>query len=145
MPAIFHRSWRPATAVLALTITSLAMPSLAHARRLFGGMKPLPRTSVIKAPKPPVAPLAPSAAKTPAATVAPINRSPGVPGKVGAVAVGATAGSLGSHAIAGGMADVMGNQAREAQALAAEKDAKDLQRQPDEAKRRAEATRAAVN
>lgn len=130
-------SLRTVTAVLTLTIASLTLPSLAHAKRLFGGVKSAPRTSVTQLPAPPVAPVAPVAA-------APAARSPGMLGTVGAVAVGAAAGTLAGSAIAGGLSSDKDTQAKEAQALAAEKEAKELQRQADEAKRRADAARAAV-
>lgn len=139
MPAAFDMSWRPATAVLALTIASLAMPSVAQAKRLFGGVKPMPRNSVTQAPTPPATPVAP------ATTVAPAKRSPGVLGTVGAVAVGAAAGTMAGTALAGGLSSEEDRQAKEAQALAAEKEAHELQRQADAAKHRAEAARAAVN
>ena len=148
MPAAFDISWRPATAVLALIIASLAMPSAAQAKRLFGGVKPMPRNSVTKAPKPPVAPaapMAPAATQVPATTVAPAKRSPGVLGTAGAVAVGAAAGSMAGTALAGGKSSDEDRQAKEAQALAAEKEAHELQRQADAAKHRAEVARAAVN
>ncbi|OLP08199.1 hypothetical protein BLL52_0487 [Rhodoferax antarcticus ANT.BR] len=130
--------------MVALTIASLAVPSLAHAKRLFGGVKPMPRTSVTKAPKPPVAPVAPAAAKAPAAAVAPAARSPSMLGTVGAVAVGAAVGTMAGGALAGSMSPDKDTQAKETKALAAEKEAKELQRQADEAKRRADAARAAV-
>ena len=139
MPTAFDISWRPATAVLALTIASLAKPSVAQAKRLFGGVKPMPRNSVTKAPTPPAAPVAP------ATTVAPAKRSPGVLGTVGAVAVGAAAGTMAGTALAGGKSSDEDRQAKEAQALAAEKEAHELQRQADAAKHRAEAAHAAVN
>lgn len=145
MPTAFDMSWRPATAMLVLTIASLAMPSVAQAKRLFGGVKPMPRNSVTKAPTPPAAPVAPAATQAPATTVAPAKRSPGVLGTVVAVAVGAAAGTMAGTALAGGLSSEEDRQAKEAQALAAEKEAHELQRQADAAKHRAEAARAAVN
>ena len=47
-----------AVAVIALTITALALPSLAHAKRMGGG-KAMPRSSMSKAPA--ATPAAPAA------------------------------------------------------------------------------------
>ena len=59
-------------------------------------------------------------------------------------AVGAVAGTMAGNALAGNSGDKDAKAAKEAQALAAEKEAQELQRKADEAKARAAAARSAA-
>ena len=130
-----------AAAVIALTIASLAVPSLAHAKR-FGGSKSAP-TSMNRAPAttPPAASKSPAAPVGPAAAAAPARSGPGLGGMLGAAVVGGAVGSMAGNALAG---DKDAVKAKEAEALAAENEAKDLQRKADEAKAKADVARAAT-
>lgn len=137
-------SFRTSAGVIALTIASLAAPSLAHAKRMGSGGKSMSTARMSKAPAPaaPVAPKAPAPAPAPAAaaTAAPAAaRSPGLMGTMGAVAVGAVVGSMAGNALAGGL-----SSDKETKAKDAEKEALELQRKADEARQKADAARAAA-
>jgi hypothetical protein len=132
-----------AAAVISITIASLVAPSAAYAKRMGSAGRTTPRISQ-KAPAAPVAPRAPAATPAPAGTAAPAARDSGMMGTMGAAAVGAVAGTMAGSALAGGMSPDKDAKAKEAEAVAAEQEAKDLQLKADEAKRKAEAARATV-
>ena len=145
-----------AAAVIALTIASLTLPSLAHAKR-FGGTKSAPASmsrtpatappAVSKSPATPTTPAAPATATAGlAAAAAPTAAAgPGLAGTLGAAVVGGAVGSMAGNALAGGLSpDKEAAQAKEAKVSAAEKEAQDLQRKADEAKAKADAARAAA-
>jgi hypothetical protein len=140
-----NTSFRTTTSVIALTIASLAVPSLAFAKRMGSGGRTMPTARAGNAPVAPVAAKAPAPAAAPAVTAAPAvaaapaARGPGLMGTMGAVAVGAVAGTMAGNALAGGT-----NSDKEAKAKEAEKEAQELQQKADEAKRKAEAARAAA-
>ena len=152
-------SYRTLSVVIALTIASLAAPSLSYAKRMGSGGRSIAPARTMQAPRP--APAVPAAPKTPAppaaaATATPpaapgpavaqpqAARGPGMMGTMGAVAVGAVAGTMAGSALAGGMSSDKEAKAKEAEALTAEKDAQALQLKADEAKRKAETARAAA-
>ena len=155
-------SYPTLTAVIALTIASLAAPSLSYAKRMGSGGRsmapartmpaPRPAPAAPKAPAPPAAAATATPPATPGPAVAPPQaaRGPGMMGTMGAAAVGAVAGTMAGSALAGGMSsdkDAKAKEeakAKEAEALTAEKDAQALQLKADEAKRKAETARAAA-
>ncbi|HQZ01709.1 MAG TPA: hypothetical protein PKW99_03580 [Thauera sp.] len=64
---------------------------------------------------------------------------------MGAAVVGGVVGSMAGNALAGGLSpNNDAAMAKEAEAVAAEKEAQDLQRMADEAKAKAEAARASI-
>ncbi|HNQ09937.1 MAG TPA: ABC transporter substrate-binding protein, partial [Giesbergeria sp.] len=86
---------RTAAAVIALSMAAFVLPTTAHAKRLGGGARSIPPSSIGKAPaKPmppatpqaPAAPAAPAAAAAPApaAAAAPAARGPSMMGTMGA-------------------------------------------------------------
>lgn len=105
-----------AAAVIALTVASLAAPSLAHAKR-FGGSKLAP-TSISRTPA-----TAPAAAAKPAAAPTAAAGS-GLGSTLGAVVVGGVAGTMVGSALAGSMSpDKDTTKAKEAEAATVEKEA----------------------
>ena len=115
-------SFRTTAGVIALTIASLAVPSLAHAKRFGKSVAPARIGKAPAAPATPVAPTAnraaPATPATPATPAAPVAATPaaapapaaaaapggsGMMGTLGAAAVGAVAGSLAGNALAGAM------------------------------------------
>ena len=98
-----NASFRTSLSIVALAVASLTLPSLAHAKRMGGGMKAAPRTSAPAPAKAPAA-AAPAPAVTPAAAAAaPAAAGSGMMGTMGSMAVGAVVGTMAGGAIAGAM------------------------------------------
>lgn len=100
-----NASFRTSLSIVALAVASLTLPSLAHAKRMGGGMKAAPRTSAPAPAKAPAA-AAPAPAAAPAAAApaaAPAAAGSGMMGTMGSMAVGAVVGSMAGSAIAGAM------------------------------------------
>ena len=100
-----NASFRTSLSIVALAVASLTLPSLAHAKRMGGGMKAAPRTSAPAPAKAPAA-AAPAPAVTPAAAgaapaAAPAAAGSGMMGTMGSMAVGAVVGTMAGGAIAG--------------------------------------------
>jgi hypothetical protein len=140
-----HTSFRTTAAtVIAVTIASMTVPSLAFAKRMGGGGRSMPAARAGNAPGRSGSGQGPGTrtrtTAAPAAAAAPAARGPGLMGTMGAVAVGAVSAPWPAMR----WPAAIPSSDKETKAKDAEKEAQELQHKADEAKRKAEAARAAV-